>query len=249
MTGDPIRSLQNRIVVESTRLHRVRDRRRAGATLLEGPHLLEEALGAGVDIRHVFVAEDDPDGERWPHRRLVDQRVLAKLAGTAHPRGPVAVVSIPPWDPSPLERSVVVAWSVSDPGNAGTIIRSAAAFGLGVGIGPGTVDVWSPKVLRAASGAHFRTSLFPVVSAGDLEPWRTAALVVSGGRPPEDLVDGPWAVVVGSEAHGLPHDVVESCDAAITVPMPGGVESLNAAVSASIVAYALSRSSAEDGDH
>ena len=244
---EPIRSLQNRSVVEAGRLHRARDRARTGATLVEGPHVLAEALETGAEVRTVFSLPDDPNLDRWPSLRTVDEAVMSKLAGTTTPRGPVAVMTIPPPAPHPVDRSILVLWGVGDPGNVGTIIRSAAAFGLGVGIGPDTADPWAPKVLRAGAGAHFRISLFPVASIEELAVWTAAALVVEGGEPPFGLKGGLRAIVVGSEAHGLPPDVVQACRERISIPMQPGVESLNAAVAASIVAHALGSGRAERG--
>lgn len=230
---EPISSPQNRAVVEAARLHR----HRRGLTLIEGPHVLAEALAAGVDPYRVFSTPDD--AENWPGCTVVTRPVLAKVAGTEHPRGPVAVIAIPAPAPLRTDRSMLVLWGVADPGNVGTIIRSAAAFGLGVAIGPDTADPWSPKVLRSGAGAHFRTSIGRVESPSDLAGHRLLATVADGGMAPSEVEDGPWAVLVGSEAHGLPAELVDRAVATVSIPMPGGTESLNAAVAASILAYEL----------
>ncbi len=240
---EPIRSVHNRAVVEAGRLHRVRDRRRLGLTLLEGPHLLEAAIASGVTPRQVFALEDDPSVARGLEPTLVTRQVMSKLAGTATPAGPVAVIDIPPFPAPEPGKDMLVLWEVADPGNAGTIVRSAAAFGLGIAVGPATTDIWSPKALRAGAGAHFRTSLAHVASLHELGMWRTGAAVVSGGVDPEDLGEGPWAVLVGSEPHGLSPEVVAAADVPITIPIEEGVESLNAAAAASIIAYVLGRGS------
>lgn len=234
---EPIRSPRNRAVVEAGRLHRVADRRRAGKTLIEGPHLLEEAIRAGASIEQTFHLPDDPGAADWPGATPVAELVMARLAGTETPRGPVAVVAIPDAAPLPPDLPVIVLWGVGDPGNVGTAIRSAAAFGLAVAIGPGTADPWSPKVLRAGAGAHFRLALTPVGSLDDLTGHPLAATVVTGGIAPSDLDKRPWAIIVGSEAQGLDAATEAAADAVITIPMPGGTESLNAGVTASILAY------------
>lgn len=233
---EPIRSLRNRAVVEAGRLHQVRERRNRGRTLVEGPHALTEAIGAGMDIEKTFALTADPRYGEWPEVSAVSEAVMDKLAGTATPRGPVAVMRIPPWDPIPLH-DVVVPIEVTDPGNVGTMIRTAAAFGLGVVMGPGTADPWSPKVLRAAAGGHFRTSLSRVDAPLVLSSHRLAATVVSGGVAPEALEEGPWAFLIGGEAHGLDLAWSEAADVRVTIPMPGGTESLNAAMAAAILAY------------
>ncbi|MFP3915246.1 MAG: TrmH family RNA methyltransferase [Actinomycetota bacterium] len=234
---EPIRSLRNRAVVDAARLHRTRERKETGLTLLEGPHLLEEALSAGITPECVFVLEGDPHRD-WPGSLTVDERVMRRLAPTETPRGPIAVIRVPAWSPLPAGRHVLVLWGVSDPGNLGTIARSAAAFGLGVAVGPDSTDPWSPKALRAGAGAHFRLpGLVRVEKLDDLAGHHLAATVVSGGDDPAALGTGPWAFVLGPEAQGLDPDLVAACEVSVTIPMPGRVESLNLAVAASLLAY------------
>jgi TrmH family RNA methyltransferase len=152
-------------------------------------------------------------------------------------------MEIPP-DDLPNDRSLVVSWGVGDPGNVGTLIRSAAAFGLGFLAGPGTADPWSPKVLRAGAGSHFRTTIerAPHISVAALQSrgFVVAASVVQGGEPPERLTnEARCAVMIGDEGSGLPAAAVADADLLITIPMPGATESLNAAVAGSLLAYHL----------
>jgi TrmH family RNA methyltransferase len=143
----------------------------------------------------------------------------------------------------PAGPGMLVSWGVSDPGNVGTMIRTAAAFGWDFGFTTGTADPWSPKVLRSAAGGHFTLSVARVGSVADLEGWglTTAAAVVTGGDDPVTLAPGRYALLVGAEAAGLPREVIVSASVRVTVPMPGRTESLNAAVAAAILTYALSR--------
>jgi TrmH family RNA methyltransferase len=135
-------------------------------------------------------------------------------------------------------------WDVADPGNAGTIIRSAAAFGFQVVATAGCVDLWSPKVVRAGVGGHFRTSIvagFGPVPRGLVEAGLRPFVAEAGGATsPEAMVgtSGPVALIVGNEARGTPAAVVEELGVeALSLAMPGGTESLNAAVAASILMY------------
>jgi TrmH family RNA methyltransferase len=245
---EPVRSSRNSRVAEAIRLHRARRRAETRRTLLEGPHLLEEAIGAAVPLQTVFVC--DGDEATFPllagldlDSILVTEDVMMKVAGTQHPRGPVAIMAIPPDRPT-LDRSVMVSWGVGDPGNVGTLIRSAAAFGLGFLAGPGTADPWSPKVLRAGAGAHFRTAIErPVdVSVDALRErgFTVAASVVEGGDSPGRLAGiERCALLVGDEGSGLAAGVVTQADLLITIPMTGHTESLNAAVAGSLLAYEL----------
>jgi TrmH family RNA methyltransferase len=229
-------------VTAAVRLHRRRGRESEGETLLEGPHLLEAAVAAGIRPKRIFVASGDAAGEALA-RSLggqvlsVDERTLAKLATTATPQSPVAVIAIPD-RPVPAGGRVLVAWGVSDPGNCGTLIRIAAAFGYGYLAGPESADVWSPKVLRAAAGAHFAARIGHVATldAVRLGGRAVVATVARDGTPPGPLPDAA-AVMVGSEAHGLPDEIVSAADLRVTIPTSGAVESLNAAVAGGIVAY------------
>jgi len=245
---EPVRSPRNPRVAEAIRLHRARHRAETGRTLLEGRHLLKEAVGAAATIHTVFFCEGG-DGvvqlvaglDLKPI--LVTAAVMTKIAGTQHPRGPVAIMAIPPDRPN-LESSLIVSWGVGDPGNVGTLIRSAAAFGLGFLAAPGTADPWSPKVLRAGAGAHFRTTIerAPDVSVEALRVrgFTVAASVVEGGDPPGRLAEVKrCAVLVGDEGSGLSAEVAAQADLLITIPMPGHTESLNAAVAGSLLAYEL----------
>lgn len=251
---EPVRTHRSQVVVDASRLHRARERRERGQTLIEGPHLLEEAVKAGAEVRTVFVVADDTVG-RDAVRSIglepvvVDERALRRLAGTETPRGPIAVVGIPP--ESTLESAnLLVSWGMSDPGNVGTMIRVAAAFGWSFGYTEGTADPWSPKVLRSAAGTQFSVGITMLNGIADLRlsGHSPVATVVGGGEPPEGLGKGRWAVLIGEEASGLPLDVVEACDREITIAMPGGAESLNAAVAAGIVTYAISKRSGERGE-
>jgi TrmH family RNA methyltransferase len=238
---------RNKRVVEAASLHRARERRATGLTLLEGPHLLAEALQFGVVPVRVFALADDLDtaaiaGDHRIDLYVVDEPALRRIAGTETPRGPVAVIQAPPTKP-PSGAGMIVSWGVSDPGNVGTMIRTAAAFGWDFGHASGTADPWSPKVLRAGAGSHFRLTIAPVTSLSDLEGWgfNTAATVVSGGRDPALLDAGRYALLVGAEATGLPPEVIEAASVDLTIPMPGGTESLNAAVAAAILVYEITR--------
>jgi TrmH family RNA methyltransferase len=241
-------------VQEAVRLQAARGRAESGRALLEGPHLLAEALSAGIRVEQVFALAGDAmsaEAARACGAELivVDERGLRRLATTEHPQSPVAVMLLPA-AVLPAAGHLLVAWGVGDPGNVGTLLRCAAAFGLGFAAGPGTADPWAPKVLRAAAGGHFRAGATRVRVLDDLRTGgrRLVATVARGGLPPAALPPGPLAVLVGDEAHGLPDEVVRACDLAVTIPMPGGAESLNAAVAGAIVAYELAAGGGAAGD-
>lgn len=237
---EPVSSTRNQHVVRAGRLRRARGRREAEATILEGPHILAEAVGAGASVTDVFGRVEDGDaralagaaGARWIP---VVEDVLRKIADTDNPRGPVAIVQIP--EPVTIEDDCI--WlDTADPGNAGTLIRTAAAFGFGVVFASEAVDPWSPKVVRAAAGGHFRTAI------GIARPSNafTVATIVTGGVPLDEVgdhlpVERPVCLLIGNEAHGLPASMIEVADLTVSIPMIGDIESLNAAVAGAICMY------------
>ena len=132
-------------------------------------------------------------------------------------------------------------WHVGDPGNVGTLLRAADAFGAGVALSEGCADPASPKALRASVGSVFRVPL----SGFDEPRGKRIALVPSGGIPLPELDSGHEVVLVlGAEREGLPGEVLERCDERASIPQPGGGESLNVAMAGSIALYELSRCSA-----
>jgi TrmH family RNA methyltransferase len=136
-------------------------------------------------------------------------------------------------------RDVVLGlWKVADPGNVGTLIRTADAFGAGVALSPGCADPLGPRALRATAGAIFRVPL----AAWDELPARRIALAAHGGRPLAEVdLEAPLTFLLGSEREGLPTDL--DADRA-TIPLPGEAESLNVAAAGAIALYELSRRSA-----
>ncbi len=248
---EPVRSPRNQRVAAAARLRRARNRRATNSSLLEGPNLIGAAAAARAEVGPVFALEGDQETVRLATDAgyevvVVTQAVLDHLAPTQHPRGPVAVMPVPA-SVEVHNRNALVLWGVGDPGNAGTLIRAAAAFGFGVVIGPDSADAWSPKVLRAAAGAHF---LVPIeTNVSDLlgllaRGFHTVASVVDGGVAPSEVRgSGPWALIVGDEARGLPTDLAESCEVQVTIPMSPELESMNVSVAGSILMYELAKRS------
>jgi TrmH family RNA methyltransferase len=143
------------------------------------------------------------------------------------------------WVPAPVGPLCVALWGVNDPGNVGTVLRSALAFGAGsVALGPGTADPFGPKAVRASMGAVFAVPVARVGAVEDL-PGRTVALVARAGRPLADVDEEEVTLVVGSEREGLPAEVVAGCDQVAHIPIRS--ESLNAAMAATIGLYEAAR--------
>lgn len=264
-------------IVQSKQNARLKDLRRALANPgrleqrlagIEGPNLLTEALHAKLRIRTVFVAQDSErslGGLDLPadvEVLAIPRELLDSALATETPQPLAALVETPEWtwahvlgDRGGSAPLIVVLAGIQDPGNLGTIIRSAEAFGAaGVVCLPGTVNAWNPKAVRASAGSVFR---LPVLSVGEeemLEQLRDARVRVlattAGGAQPADLTDlaEPVALVIGNEGNGVPMDLAAKAHGAITIPCPGPVESLNAAVAASVLLYEAARQrSAQNG--
>lgn len=241
-----ITSTKNETIKAIARLKRTRERTRTGSILVEGPNGLEGVANAGLDPTVILVAEDDqrtldrlPD---FPSAKvhLVTQAVLKSVADTAHPRSPIVVIDRPAAGRLRSHNTIVLV-DIGDPGNAGTIVRTAAALGWDVAYTPGCVDVWSPKTLRASAGAHFRTRISPVdLAAGDqpLSDLTVVAAVVEGGAASVDE-PGPYALLVGNEAHGLDPQQILAASHRLTIGMVDSTESLNVATAAALAMYVL----------
>ncbi|HLI78116.1 MAG TPA: RNA methyltransferase [Acidobacteriaceae bacterium] len=220
-------------------------------TALEGEHLLAEAAAAGVELDAVFLREGDEDRWEGPALRglcarehfVLSRDVFDSAVGTATPQGIAGLLAIPVVKPASPEAPgpVLVLQDVQDPGNVGTLIRSAAAFGAAqVCLVGDCANPWSPKVLRSSAGAVFRVPVSRVSLQDALSSKgsrRVFASVVSGSRAvlstAADLTSP--MLLVGSEGRGLSPEALAAADEHVTVPCR--IESLNAAVAGSLLLY------------
>lgn len=217
-----------------------RYRRSKGRALIEGPHLVQAARQADVEIHALLVSENaqPEDGAV-----ILSERVFASIVETETPQGVAAEISIPA--AKAVHGDCVFLEGVQDPGNAGAIIRSAAAFGIkAVVLDSACADPWSPKALRAAMGGHFALQVKTVSSLGEeLErfPGRVLCTVPRGGvvLAKADL-SGPVGWLFGAEGRGVSPEAIRHTDLKVTIPMIDGTESLNVAVAAAICLYARS---------
>lgn len=235
-------------------LQRRKGRQRHGLFLAEGPHLVDELLGASLGIRDViYTARGRNDREiarllracrdRGVPIEEVDERELAEYADTVTPQGILAVAEIPGsgWDRLP-DGDLLVCDGIQDPGNLGTILRTAEALGVAGTVSlKGTVDPWNPKTVRASAGSVFRV---PVVDAdweetSDELRRRGLPLWASGvdgdALDREDPVPERVAVVLGNEGAGVRPEILASADRRVAIRLRGSVESLNVAVAAALL--------------
>ncbi len=228
-----ITSPHNAKLKEVRKLTRRDARERSSRFAAEGEDLVAAADAAGWEALERYVtADSDLPGT------IVDADVLAKASGLGSGSRVIAVYE-QRWAPVPAGPVCVALWGVGDPGNLGTVLRSALAFGAGsVALGPGCADPYSPKAVRASMGAVFAMPLARVTGV-DALPAPAIALAARTGDP---LV-GPAAgtLVIGAERDGLPGDVLAACAQTARIPMPGAAESLNAAMAATIGLYEMTR--------
>jgi TrmH family RNA methyltransferase len=166
----------------------------------------------------------------------VEAALLAEVSTLAHPPRVIAVYRRDAL-PTGVRRVTLALWRVADPGNVGTLLRAADAFGAGVALSAGCADPTGPKALRAAMGAVWRVPVSPFDDAAGTR----VALVPRGGEPlPSLSLDGEVTLVLGAEREGLPSDVLERCDLRASIPQPGDAESLNVALAGAIALYEIS---------
>jgi TrmH family RNA methyltransferase len=204
-----------------------RQREKLGLFVAEGEDLVDAALAAGLEPVELLVA-----GE------TVEAGLLAAVSTLPHPARVIGVFRREDLRGSEPRPATLALWRLADPGNVGTLIRTADAFGAAVVLSPGSADPTGPKALRASAGSLFRV---PVGSFDEVDG-RRIALVAHGGPSLRsvDLTE-PVVFVLGSEREGLPDDVLAGCEEVATIPTAAGVESLNVAAAGAIALYEWSR--------
>ena len=189
---------------------------------------MQAALDAGIEPVEVLSAGEN-----------VEPDLLAEVSTLGHPPRVIGIFRRDDLPRAPVPEVGLALWHIGDPGNVGTLIRSAAALGPAfVALSEGSADATGPKALRASMGALFRVPLLTF----DEAPGRRIALVAHGGMAPAELdLAGPTTFVLGAEREGLPGSVLTTCEGRATVPLAPGSESLNVATAGAIALYELSR--------
>lgn len=263
--GPSITSTNNERIRYVRSLYRTTIRKKEGLFIVEGIRLLEEALDAGASPELVLVDEDQlkrtPRGEELLNRLrafdlwTVNAEVMDALSDTVSPQGVIALFRIPT-PPENLELGPVglILDGVRDPGNAGTLLRSADASGVVRTVAfVDSVDAYAPKVVRSAMGAHFRLTILEDVRLADLRPRlgeRPVYLATVGGSTPYTQVDwkNDCALMIGGEAEGAGAAASEAATTTIRVPMAGLAESLNAAMAGTVILFDAARVRREAGE-
>jgi RNA methyltransferase, TrmH family len=255
-------------LIESRQNPRVKELRAAlartgrtpsGLIAMEGEHLVAEAMRSTLRFASIFLRDGYQPSFALPddaEHLVLPADVFASAVATEQPQGIAALVHPPYFSsaglfsgPAPL---ILVLQALQDPGNVGTLLRSAEAFAAnGVLLLPGTASPWNPKALRASAGSAFRV---PVINASEAEALDllarhnipAIAAVARAGTPVNKApLAGPCALLIGNEGAGLSESLLAAAARRITIPMLGNIESLNAAIAGSLLLYEASRQRAE----
>lgn len=238
-----ITSSDNPLVKRLATLRESSGRREHQAFLVEGRRAIDGFLRAGWAPIDLLVREGLEVPPSWPAVVTVSERVAVRLSGASTASGYLAAFALPEAVAPDAARGGVILAGVSDPGNTGTLIRTAAAFACPAVVVAGGADPFAPKVVQASAGALAAVPVLRIADPAALAGGAPlCALVPRGGCAPAALPAGPRWLVVGGEADGIPEAWLAACSERLTLPMPGGaVESLNAAVAGAIAMYALGR--------
>jgi TrmH family RNA methyltransferase len=234
-----------------------RERRKQNLTVLDGVHLVRAYMDAQGVPDSLAVAESAQSRDeiraliaRCPTNivNVLADNLIAAASSLESPAFAMAMVTTPEPQPTAADASVLVLEDIQDPGNVGSLLRSAAAAGIReIVLSKSTAFAWSPKVLRAAQGAHFLLNIVEGAEAVEFVKHyagQSVALVAQNTGVSE-LFDmnlrGPTAIVIGNEGAGLSADMVTAATHRVTIPMPGNVESLNAAAAGAICLFEMVR--------
>ncbi|MFC7371327.1 TrmH family RNA methyltransferase [Fictibacillus iocasae] len=249
-----IESDSNPSVKQWKKLLTRKEREKTGTFIIEGPHLVEEALSYNADIKHLIVEENFPLPESWDTGRIpvwqVTEKIIKTLSETEKPQGVVAVCGMT--DSENLDLSskskLVLIDGVQDPGNLGTIIRTADSAGVdAVILGEGTVDVYNGKVMRSAQGSVFHIPVVKMNLKEAVESCKKSGITVyaTSLKDSSDMRDiqpaEGFALLVGNEGSGVQEAWLKEADEKLIIPIFGKAESLNVAVATGILLYELQR--------
>lgn len=235
-----ITSVNNELVKETAKLLKGKYRDETGLFLIEGNKGIEEALKAKLEVIHIFSSEGF---ENYPQRIEVTEPVLAKISDAKTAPKAIAVVKQPIHKWSENFGKVILLEGIKDPGNLGTILRSASAFGIDAIVLYGdTVDLYNPKCVRSTVGNLWKIPVFRMNDLSVFKSFERIATLPKG----ENIIPlksynpkGQTVIMFGSEADGLSEELKKQATKNLTIEMSENVESLNLSVSASIVMYEL----------
>lgn len=242
-----IRSKANGLIKQAKKLHQ--KKYRTDSYLVEGWHLLEEAQASGATIEWIFVAEEDAGRiELAENVKVVTKEVLQELADSQTPQGVISQIRIIQDElPDSLTGKFLVLEDVQDPGNVGTMIRTADAAGYdAVLISDKSADIYNMKVLRSMQGSHFHLPIYRLPMEELVARLKASDTAILATTLSEDSVDyksvtlpSSFAIVMGNEGQGISEWTAKQADQLVHISMPGQAESLNVAVAAGILLFSF----------
>lgn len=254
---EKINSLQNAHVKAWKKLQTKKGRKQQEQYLLDGWHLVNEAVKAKVPIKTLLITgkqlETEPDLTRFPAVVEISEEVASHISATVTPQGVFAVIVLPKQTDDLAKLDLSRPWllldNVQDPGNIGTMVRTADAAGFaGVAFGTGTVDIHQPKVERAMQGSQFHLQLISTDLNELIDQLQAADAPVYGSElNPEAAqysdIDAPasFGLIMGNEGNGMSRDLLARTDKNLYIPIKGRAESLNVAIAAGILMFGLYR--------
>lgn len=244
-----ITSSSNSIIKETSALSLKKFREKTGMFILEGKKVIEEAIKADIDIQQIFSIEENnyPSKEQY----IITKEIMSKIATTETPPSILGVAKMPIYNFEDIKAGhILLLENIKDPGNLGTIIRTAVASGIaGIILAGECVDLYNPKVIRSTTGNIFK---IPIIKCKNIEEIKkkfpsylfTGTILDEAKRPtPLHKIDfsHPRIIMFGSEADGLSIEAQKNADEYLKIPLKNDVESLNLAISVGIVLYEISR--------
>ncbi len=249
-----ITSRENKIIKLTASLLKHNGRCKNGLFIAEGKRLCEEVVKWNPQNTKFFIVSDsfdekNPDYTKGFDAYKIPDSLFHSICGTETPQGILAVINIPSGTDIPLKsNNVLILDGVSEPGNMGTILRTAEAMGFyDIFITKGSADIYSPKVVRSTMGAIFRLSFHFENDIGFISDLKNngfeiISTALCNSVPLNKMHNkSKCAVVIGNEANGVSKEILDISDIIVKIPMPGNAESLNASVAAGIVMYELSK--------
>jgi TrmH family RNA methyltransferase len=239
-----INALDNPFIKTVVALHDSKGRKETKQFIGEGIRVCTTLLESKIELVYLIVTEEFLEQAQAlttdDKITLVNSRVMNKISPSVTPSGILGIFEIPVQKSLYALTPGLVLARIADPGNMGTMIRTAVAFGIKSVVVVEGADPYSPKVVQASAGTIATVTLYSIT-------WELlmihkkelilAGLVMKGGENPSQIDKKKTLLVVGSEAHGIPAEWIKQCEQKISIPMPGGAESLNAAIAASIALY------------
>ncbi|KZE64524.1 RNA methyltransferase [Fictibacillus phosphorivorans] len=249
-----IESESNASLKQWKKLHTKKEREKSGTYLIEGPHLIEEAIKSGAKLQHVIIEEHFELNESWLKEKFalwsVPSKLMKQLSETEKPQGIIAVCEMMDQNENLIKKNgrYLLIDGVQDPGNLGTIIRTADSAGLdGVFLGEGTADLYNGKTVRSTQGSLFH---LPIVKADLLEIVQQCkemniTVLSTSLQEAVDMRKAPevegFALIVGNEGAGVQEALQQESTMKVKIPIFGSAESLNVSVATGILLYELQR--------